>query len=169
VACGLLAEDCIAEHWCPVLGGHRERAGWRAPCPVCGSARRLSVQVKGSRPVWNLHCGCDRADVRAKLAAILPGCVSARYSPKRSASPDELVALALADMPPQSLRLGLLEIAGMSTTEALGKLGITRTNRYRVVSALRQNRRSLGVSVSIHPACLRFDTSPQVTGCLTGS
>lgn len=138
-----LAEDEIITRWCPVLpGAHREGAGWRFDCPGCGKARRLSVQAKPGRqrPDWNLHCGCDRADVRAKLAAL--GLVSARYSPKHAADADDLIALALANMPPQSLRLGLLELAGMGTGQALDKLGVTRTNRYRVVSALRQNRRS---------------------------
>jgi hypothetical protein len=138
-----LAEDEVITRWCPVLpGAHRERAGWRFDCPQCKAERRLSVQAKPGkrRPDWNLHCGCDRADVRAKLAAL--GLVSARYSPKHAADADDLIVLALADMPPQSLRLGLLELAGMTTNQALDKLGITRTNRYRVVSALRQNRRS---------------------------
>jgi len=35
----------------------------------------------------------------------------------------DLSALALADVPPMSLRLYLLELDGMSTTEALDKLG----------------------------------------------
>ena len=33
-----------------------------------------------------------------------------------------------------SLRLALRELSGMSTTEALDKLGVKRTNRYRVIA-----------------------------------
>jgi hypothetical protein len=139
-----LAEDQIITRWCAILpGGKRELAGWRFPCPCCGKDRRLSVQAKPGRrhPEWNLHCGCDRSDVQAKLAAAgLAAPLHRRRVPK--ADPDELAALALADMPPLALRLGLLELAGFGTREALDKLGVTRTNRYRVVSALRQSRRS---------------------------
>jgi hypothetical protein len=144
--CGLAAADCITDHWCPALGGRKEPAGWRAACPACGAERALSVQVKGRYPAWNLFCQCDRADVRAKLAALLPSCVSVRYSPKR-AGRDQLAALALADIPPQSLRLGLLELAGMPTAEALARLGVGPTHKHRVISALRRAQR-LPVSVS---------------------
>ena len=50
---------------------------------------------------------------------------------------EKLVALALAKMPPTSLRLGLLEFAGMTTNEALNVLGVGRSNRYKVITALR--------------------------------
>lgn len=50
---------------------------------------------------------------------------------------ERLVALALAKMQPMSLRLGLLEMAGMSTKEALDELGLPRSNRYRVIAGLR--------------------------------
>ena len=58
---------------------------------------------------------------------------------------------------PQSLRLGLLELAGMTTTQALDKLGIGRTHRARVIAGRRwlpilvHRRRSLGVPVSVTP------------------
>ena len=44
---------------------------------------------------------------------------------------DKLVALALAKIPPTSLRLGLLELAGWSTSKALDALGVSRSHRYR--------------------------------------
>ena len=60
---------------------------------------------------------------------------------------DELVALALADLPPQSLRLGLLELAGMPTGEALAKLGVGPTHKRRVIEPLRKLDR-LPISVT---------------------
>lgn len=109
MACGLLAEDCIITHWMPVLDGHREGAGWRAPCPVCRSGRALSVQVKGRGPAWNLFCSCERAEIRSRLAAMLPGCVSARYSPRHAIDRDEIIALVLdKNVTVNALRLGCL-------------------------------------------------------------
>ncbi len=52
---------------------------------------------------------------------------------------ERLIALALAKMPPTSLRLALLEMAGMSTNEALDMLGTPKSNRYRVITALRRS------------------------------
>jgi hypothetical protein len=139
-----LAEDEIILAWIPKLPGyHWESASHRFDCPECGKARRLSVRAKPGfrRPQWDLKCGCERELVAAKLADL--GLISSARRARKSASdPDELIALALADIPPQSKYLGMLELAGMSTSAALDKLGVTRTNRYRVVSALRQNRRS---------------------------
>lgn len=125
-----------------LANGHREPAGWRASCPLCGSGRTISVQLKvvadnKFKVDWWNHCECDRDDVRLKLATMLPGCVSARYAPRHAAAKD-IVELALADIPPQSLRLGLLELAGMPTSEALSKLGIGATHRRRVIGPLRK-------------------------------
>lgn len=136
-------------HWCAKLdGARREQAGWRADCPVCKSARRLSVQAPGRYPKWNTFCGCDRAEVRTRLAELLPGCVSARYSPRHAIDADELVKLALADIPPQSKCLGMLELAGYSTAKALDALGIGPTHKGRVIAGLRRVR-GLPVSVSL--------------------
>lgn len=175
--CGLAAADCITDHWCPVLSGRREPASWRAPCPVCGSARALSVQAKGKYPAWNLFCDCGRPDVRAKLAELLPGCVSARYKPRHAVDRDDLIRLALADIPPQSLRLGMLELAGVATAEALARLGIGPTHKNRVIAPLRRSqrlpvsvslRRSPPLPVSVTPMLTRFGKSPQVRRYLTG-
>lgn len=137
--CGLEATDCIIEHWCPPLGLRAESTNhWRGPCPVCGRRRSLSVQVKNRRAVWNLLiCGCDRRTVRKAL----PDC-AARRSPRPVIDAEQLRELALAKMPPMSLRLALLEMSGMSTPDALDALGIRRENRSRVSSKRMQNRRS---------------------------
>ena len=38
--------------------------------PACGHLRRLSIQVKGGRATWNHFCGCDPAEISAKLATL---------------------------------------------------------------------------------------------------
>lgn len=138
---GLVAEDCISDHYLPPLKGWPEPAGARAPCPVCHTHRGISVQIRNKRVTWNQHCKkCDRPDVGQAISSLVP--CEARRARKSAPDADELIWLALSSLPPTALRLGLLEMAGMSTTAALDKLGVARQNRYRVVSALRQNRRS---------------------------
>jgi hypothetical protein len=134
------AEDLIITTWCAVLpDGRRERAGWRFSCPCCGAQRVLSVQAKGRYPNWNNHCPCLRDEVRAKLAAL--GLVSARAP--RLIDRGALIALAEdRGVPDLALRVALLELAGIGRIEACDRLGISRAQRYRIVSPLRQNRRS---------------------------
>lgn len=139
--CGLARDPelDLLEHWSTLPGALTERAGLRADCPVCGFHRGLSAQVKTKRVEWNLWCQprCDRDAVRAKLAAALPGCISVRYSPRHAVDRDDLIRLADSRMPPQSLRLALLEYAGMSTQAALDRLGVQRANRARVIAGRR--------------------------------
>ena len=146
MTCGWEAEDCVLSHWCEKVPDiRREPAGWRAPCPGCGKPRCLSVQVKGRYPVWNLHCQprCDRNEVRRKLAEMLPGCVSARYSPKHAVNRDELVAIALdKSLPPNALRVAILQELGLSTPEIKTKLRLPKQSWSDVVRILGQNRRS---------------------------
>jgi len=157
VACGWEPPDCIAAHWSPKLKGHAEKATSRAPCPLCGEARRLSYWPEGGSVRWKNHCGCGRDALRAKLADLLPGCVSVRYSPKAKADSAELVSLALSGMPVMSLRLALLELSGMGTREALDKLGVGRTHRGRVIAGrqwlpiLVHIRRSRWLPILVHP------------------
>lgn len=146
MACGLGfpdAEDCAAAHWSPALDGRRERGGqWRAPCPVpgCGVLRSLEYDAPGKHVRWRTFCGNhDKEAVRPYLSKLVGPCMPLGSRQRRD---NELIALALADLPPQSLRLAMLEMAGLGTGEALDMLGISRTNRYRVVSELRQRRRS---------------------------
>lgn len=178
--CGLDAADCIAEHWCPVLGAHREPASWRAPCPVCGPGpatqhEPLSFWRAGKSISWTNHCGCDRDDVRDKLAAMLPNCMAARRPVRVKAA--DVIALALADVPPQSRQLALLELAGLSTSEALAKIGVGPTHKGRVIAPVRRLRR-LPVSVTIRGSrhlpvsvtawVTRFGNNPHVRSPLTG-
>jgi hypothetical protein len=91
---------------------------------------------------WRSFCGeHDKDAVRPHLAALIGPCMPGGRR-REVIRHDDLITLALTDMPPQSLRLGLLELAGLTTAQALDKLGVSRTNRYRVVSELRQRRRS---------------------------
>ena len=48
---------------------------------------------------------------------------------------DDLITLALSDLPPMTLRLELLRLAGLGTAEALDKLGVRPDNRARVIGA----------------------------------
>jgi hypothetical protein len=146
MACGLGlpdAEDCAADHWSPVLDGRRERNGqWRADCPVpgCGALRALEYDAPGKHVRWRTFCGThDKDAVKSHLARIIGPCMPG-WTRRERASPAELEALALSGLPPLALKVQLLIYAGMSTTEALDKLGIDRTTRYRVRSLLSQFR-----------------------------
>jgi hypothetical protein len=143
VACGWLPEDCCTDHWSATLHGHKEKATWRAPCPLCASSRVLSYWPEGRYVRWKNHCKCDRDAVRAKLAEMLPGCVSARYRPKHAVDCDEVISLALdKTVTVSALRLGCLRAMGMPEKEAKEKLGLPRRTYYDAVRILAHHRRS---------------------------
>lgn len=153
VACGLGlpdAEDCAADHWSHLLDGRREPNGqWRANCPVpdCGASRSLEYDAPGKHVRWRSFCGRhDKDAVRPHLAALVGPCMP-NGSRRAPIDHDDLIALTLAGLPPQSLRLGLLEMAGMPTADALAKLGIGPTHKRRVIEPLRKLGK-LPVSVS---------------------
>jgi hypothetical protein len=164
---GLPAADCIADHWLPALGGRPELSGARAPCPVCATARALSIQARGGRAVWCAHCdsACDRTAIGAAIAAAVP-CYAARR--RRRPAPDLAEAAALAldtSLSPAAVRLGVLAALGYGTAEAADALKLSRATRYRAVSELRQNRRSRGVPILRQRAPARDlnpETKPQV-------
>ena len=142
MACGLglVAEDCAADHWSPALDGRRERNGqWRATCPVpgCGACRALEYDAPGKHVRWKSFCGeHDKDAVRPHLARLLGSCMpGGRPQPATAA---ELEALALSGLPPLALKVQMLIYAGRSMTEALDKLGVDRTTRYRVRAQLSQ-------------------------------
>lgn len=145
MACGLGlpdAEDCAADHWSAALGGRRERNGqWRADCPVpdCKAKRSLEYDTPGKHVRWRSFCGeHDKDAVRPYIIKLVGPCMPS--GGRRTIDP-EMVALATADLPPQSLRLGLLEMAGMTTAEALATLGIGPTHKRRVIDPLRKSGR----------------------------
>ena len=144
MACGLGlpdAEDCAADHWSPALDGRRERNGqWRADCPVpgCGASRSLEYDAPGKHVRWRSFCGKhDKDAVRPYLAKLIGPCMpgGSRREPVQHA---DLEALALSSLPPLALKVQLLIYSGMSTTEALDRLGVDRTTRYRVRHQLSQ-------------------------------
>jgi hypothetical protein len=134
--CGLLAIDCAITHWAPALGGHREPTGFRAPCPICGAERALEFDVPVKTIRWRSWCAeHDQEALRPALAGLLPGCVAKRAKDRPPVSHDDLVALALdTTMPPMTLRLAILQLAGLGTQEALDKLGVRREHRSRVIA-----------------------------------
>lgn len=155
MACGLGlpdAEDCAADHWSLALGGRRERNGqWRAPCPVpgCEALRSLEYDAPGKHVRWKSFCGeHDKDAVRPYLARLIGACMSggSRREPIRH---DELIEVMLADVPPMTMKLMALRLAGLGTVEALDKLGVRPDNRARVIggrtggaSKRTRNRRS---------------------------
>jgi hypothetical protein len=96
------------------------------------------------RTDWRCHCPCQRAAVQARISELLP-CFSAGGKPKRIKA-DDAIELALSSANGLSLKLALMELAGMSTPDALDKLGVRREHRARVIDGrapfLVQNRRS---------------------------
>ena len=146
MACGIGlpdAVDCAVAHWSPALDGRREPSGqWRADCPVpgCGADRALQYDVPGNGKHirWKSFCGHhDKEAMRPHLAKLVSPCMPGGGG-RTAVSRDELIALTLADLPPQSRQLGLLELAGMSTSEALAALGVGPTHKRRVIDPLRR-------------------------------
>ena len=120
--------------------------------PLCRhAAGSLRVTAKGRTLLRYCHrCEASQEALTAALSAMLPcfwpaGARPSRQRKQPQIEQGDLSALALADVPPMSLRLYLLELDGMSTTEALDKLGVRRENRARVIkgraSFSMQNRR----------------------------
>lgn len=141
MACGIDsdtdAETCAADHWSPMLGGRRERnLQWRAPCPVpgCGALRSLEYDAPGEHVRWRSFCGeHDKDAVRPHLAKLVGVCMpgGTRRKPVKHG---DLITLALADIPPMTKNLRMLELAGISTDDALNMLGVRRANKARVIA-----------------------------------
>jgi hypothetical protein len=134
--CGLLAVDCAIDHWAPALGGRREPVGWRAPCPICGTERALEWDVPVRTIRWHSFCNeHDQESLRPALAKLLPSCIPPHRKTRPPIDHDDLIALALdTGIPPMTLRLAILRLAGVGTREALDKLGVRRENRSRVIN-----------------------------------
>lgn len=141
MACGLGlpdAEDCAADHWSRALDGRREAGGqWRANCPVpgCKAKRALEYDAPGKHVRWRTFCGeHDKEAARPYLVKLVGPCMPSGRVGAGSIDRDALADLALTQMPPTSLRLAMLEMAGYSTREALDKLGVRREHRSRVIA-----------------------------------
>lgn len=163
--CTDLPRECLAFHAGPRI------AGWRLPspgvqgtgeCPACSRGFSIGLGTKGARLVAYCHAGCQADEIRAELEAAglwsgcmpsfraEPGSERAAGRPSRARAviePDELAALALAGLPPASLRLALLELSGMTTGDALDKLGIRREHRSRTIAG----RTNFGAKPQVSP------------------
>jgi len=156
--CGEDGTECAIQHVVPRLGGHCTKSRtvggrsipyeWACTCALCDGAGKLTVTPKGRTML--LHCQKCKASqdkLMARMAELLPACFRAPGQARMThrVDPADLAALALTEMPPVSLRLALLEMSGMSTPDALDKLGVRRENRSRVIngraSISMQNRR----------------------------
>lgn len=158
--CGRDGTECALSDVVPKLGGKCTKTRtvrgqvipyeWAVTCPVCHGVNKLTLTARGRGLLRHCHkCEVVQDVLTAALVQLMPGCFwPARKVPVaawKPPGPSDLQALALAAMPPMSLRLALLEMAGMSTPEALDKLGVRRENRSRVIAGR-----------------IRFDAKPQV-------
>ena len=144
MACGAgqpTAVDCAIHCWSPALrklNSHREPNGqWRADCPVpkCKSRRALEYDAPGKHVRWKSFCGHhDKEAMRPYLAALIGPCMPGG-SGRASIKAADLEALALSGLPPMTMRLEMLRLAGVGTAEALDKLGVRPDNRARVIGA----------------------------------
>jgi hypothetical protein len=141
----MLAEDCAADHWAAALDGHRERSGWRADCPLCGAARAIEWDVPRSSVRWKTWCAAhDREAVRPVLEERLEGHLPRRRGGRTPVDRDDLIALALGGLPPMTMKLMMLRLAGLGTNEALDKLGVRPDNRARVIGGRTGKARPFG-------------------------
>lgn len=158
-AFGEHAKDCAILHWCPKLGGRAEASGWRAPCPLCGTKRAIEFGVHGSGIRWNSFCGEHSKDtLRPAMRELLGACMPGKSAPA-PIDREKLITLMLSSLPPMSMRLAVLEMTGMGTTEALDRLGVRREHRSRVIAGRTggapkqvQTRRSLPAPKWVMPA-----------------
>jgi hypothetical protein len=137
VSCGygLFAEDCATAHWAEVLDGRREGKQWRAPCPVDHSPRALEWDVPATSVRWKSFCSNhDRDALRPVLADLLGECFTATSTRQRRKPVDheQLIALMLSDLPPVAMKVGVLELAGMTRAEAMDELKVARATRYKI-------------------------------------
>ena len=165
---GLEPKDCRSDHYLPALSGWMEKAGGRAPCPVCHSGRSVSIQIKNRGVVCNYHCAvkCDAAAADQAVADKVP-CHGRRRAPAAAAVDLEQLRALLADrsIPATARLVGGLRVLGDSEADIRQALGLSRATYYRAVSILRQNRRS-GTVAEMRPdkpaGSLKNETKPQV-------
>lgn len=145
MACGRgepTAEDCAIRCWSDALrklSAHREANGqWRADCPVpgCDAERALEYDAPGKSVRWRSFCHHDKEAMRPYLAKLIGPCMPGGRADRTPVDHDDLIALALSDMPPMTMRLAMLRLAGLGTPEALDRLGVRRENRSRVIAGL---------------------------------
>ena len=145
--CGENGADCALKHVVPALGGTctKTRKGvpceWACRCPVCHAAGKLTLTAQGRNLLRYCHrCNAAQETLTAALSAILPCFWPPGARPPRQPKPTaqsvlaEVQELALSGLPPMSMKLSMLEMCGMSTSEALEKLGVRRDHYARVIA-----------------------------------
>ncbi len=146
--CGEDAEGCAHQHALRKLGpsrvtrtrrigGHDVAYQWAVRCVVCHLDGKMTLTAQGQWLLAYCHaCKASQPALKTALALLLPDCYSGRSSrgQRVKIEPATLTELALSGMPPMSMKLAMLEMAGWGTPEALDKLGVRRENRSRVIN-----------------------------------
>lgn len=149
--CGEDGTECAIQHVVPRLQGQctkTRRIGsrdvpyeWKADCPCCGGAGKLTLTAKGRTILRHCQkCKADQDVLTKALAGRLPGCFrvgdSARPKAPAGIARDAVVGLARRDLPTTAYRVGMLRLAGISAAEAQRMLGIPKSTYYDAMKAL---------------------------------
>lgn len=149
--CGEDATDCALRHVVPRLRGEctksRTVAGrqvpyeWRATCPVCGVADKLTLTAKGRSLLRHCQrCKASQERLTAALAKMLPGCFSGIGAARKAAEPviNRPTALRLAKrgLSGTALAVAMLTEVGMSAAEVRAELEIPKSTYYEAMKAL---------------------------------
>lgn len=102
--------------------------------PGCKAKRALEYDAPGKHVRWRTFCGeHDKDAVRPYLVKLVGSCMPSGRR-REPIDHDDLMALALADIPPKTKELRMLQMAGVGTSEALDMLGVRREHRTRVIA-----------------------------------
>jgi predicted GIY-YIG superfamily endonuclease len=113
------AQHAETKAWWPDVT--RKTVEWHAARSEASQAELEAI--KAERPVHNIAG-----------AALVSGGVAFDLSDLRAkVSGEEVFELAQTEMRPMSLRLALLELVGVPTGTALDLLGVSRSDRYKVI------------------------------------
>ena len=104
----------------------------RLPLPRLRHQPRAVVKVHGRGISWGSWCPeHPKEALRPILAGLMPQCVT-RHRGASGPRPGDLTALALSGLHETALKVALLELDGMTRTEAMDKLSLSRAQRYRI-------------------------------------
>jgi hypothetical protein len=104
-------------------------------CPTTdGRLLVFGVWGKGVRVVNSFCPHHDRDAVRPAVRGILGDCAPGKPEGPAPVDREALIGLILSGLPPMSLKLAVLQLAGMGTQEALDKLGVRPDHRSRVIT-----------------------------------
>ena len=110
------------------------------PCARMRVGAVAGMRPRGKHVRWRSFCSYhDREAIRPHLAKLIGACMPGEGQP--APIDPELVALAAADLPPMTMRLGLLRAGRDTAAEALAELGVGPTPRGAVIPPLRTSGR----------------------------